>query len=454
MAAGQAQATVRFSPYVGVSLTYVDNIDLAVASADKNSDLVAQLTPGFSFEQSNEKLKTTVDYGARGLFSTEDSDRNETFHQLSANSTATLLDRYFYFDANARYAQQVIDPARPANTIGIFENQNLADVAAIEGAPRFTHEYSWASVNAGYLFGRINYRDRAANGVDLPDANEEKGLLEISSPDNDARLGWNFTYNHEVTDYTGLVKFVYDEATFEGSYRIVRDLELLAQAGAESDITESLSDGGLDRNSWAVGFRIRPSRNAMLQAMIGERFYGRSYDFKAQYSGRRMRLDATYTEGPSTAAAEFGAGGAPSLGNTPPTTVDDLTRLDAGVFLRKDFEGTLTLTGRVTEIAVTALDWRRDYLTLPISEHTTGISAAVMRRLTTRTSATVDISRRELNDTRAVERSYHEMLYRIILNRQFTNRISGSMQASRSDRKGVDSPYTVNWISVALQATF
>src|SRR5689334_23764072 len=105
MAAGQAQATVRFSPYIGVSLTYVDNIDLAVASANKNSDLVAQLTPGFSFEQSNEKLKTNVDYGARGLFSSEDSGRNETFHQLSANSTATVIDRYFFFDANARYAQ-------------------------------------------------------------------------------------------------------------------------------------------------------------------------------------------------------------------------------------------------------------------------------------------------------------------------------------------------------------
>jgi hypothetical protein len=454
-AAAPAGATVEFTPSIELGATWTDNIELSPQSEE--TEYVAEVIPGFVLSQEGRRLRSRLNYTLRNFFYEKESDRDTTFHEANASLNAEVVRNLFFIDAGAGYTQQIIDPTRPVNNNFLFDVGNLTDALSGSVTPRLRREFEFTVLDASYTRGFLDYKQSGDVTNLTSDADTEETRVSLASPDDDRFISWGAEYSQQTTEFdSSAQRFQFEQASAELGIGLTDALRLIGRGGKETDAARNPSGGGLDETTWEAGFAYAPDASTKLEAFYGKRFFGTSYRASARREAQFLQLSAAYDEGPVTQAQQLLAqaqGGVAPIAPIAPLDpgTNPIGTLTADVFIAKNLDASIGLTGRLTKINVSALNQRREYLQTGDRERVTGGRVTLIRNLSARTDATLDIF---LTDTQFRSGdAFDEQSYRFGLTRTLSERITANFMLGRVERSGA-SGYTANWINLGLKATF
>jgi uncharacterized protein (PEP-CTERM system associated) len=464
----ELQPGLYLEPRIESALMLVGNINLAEDSADEVDVAGVEVSPGLYASYSTPRAVAALDYTFVGRAFEEDA-YDDVSHRLAANGSYDLLPDWAFVRGQASYTDTIIDPELGYNYggSGLFNETNLVETAAASIEPGLHHEFRHVVLDARYTYGRVWYLEDDDNVSTSPifagyndDSENQRALLSLSSVDPGAATSLRGFYEWQASDFERSLRYRYERAGAEFTVRLAESLQFVADGGAESDLDEDTTDGGLDTEFWHAGFIWRPDSRTSLDARYGERFFGDSWSASLSRETRWVTIKASYIEDPEVETRrlnqDFDPGGLPI-----PDPGEIFSRYSAFPYVRKDAVASLIAAGARTKLRLDFYDRKREYINVfPPDERTTGVRFNALRDLGSELYLEFDAryddierGRRtlELEDL-TVTRDYdREAMLRV--NWEAYRNFIASAEAGYLSRSG-DREYDGQWFAARFRYTF
>jgi len=264
--AGSARAgdwTVK--PRLTLAESYLDNVTLA-PSGKEQWDMITEVNPGVEIDGRGARVRGHLNYQLQNLVSLRNSDRNNTYQQLSATGDAELTKNWFYLDAKSSIRQSIISATAPISADNLHTTNNRTNVYTYTLSPYMRHNFGgWVNSLLRYTHQGVNYATGAA------DANINAVQARLSGGRRFSRLGWSLDYQKKNVNRTNAFDARYESSTANVRYRLTDTVSLLGQAGYENNKYRS-SRNIQNGSYWGAGLGWTPSRHFSAQALKGDRF--------------------------------------------------------------------------------------------------------------------------------------------------------------------------------------
>ena len=282
---------VKFTPSIGVKESYSDNILLA-SRGQEQGEFVTEITPAFSLQMNGNKFNANVDYTLQDLRYLKVNDRNRTYSQLNANSTAELISDSFYFDVNAYRNQQIVDADQPIGFNNIAVTTNLTNVTSYSLSPYYEHRFgNTLEALVRFTSSEVNY------GQDnLTDSRQNGSQLRLNSPDRIVGVTWALDYSNLETRYDSGNTTEFKRASISLGYRFTPRFSLSATSGKEDNSFAVSNNQDIKSTFWNADMNWQIGSRDTVSLGYGERYFGKTQNFRWQHSGRRVNLIADYQE--------------------------------------------------------------------------------------------------------------------------------------------------------------
>lgn len=399
-AATAAEGTGRYAQLsIAGSETFSDNINRS--SDDKKSDFVTAIAPRLDACSQTGRFRGQLTYQLQGLIYANNSEYNHVYNDIQATTTTDLITNHLFLDVDTRYGQTTVDPSisySQSNAIRTGNNQTAAWVSNV--SPYLLQSLGFLGTGtARYRFGYSTYGDNdiadsIVNGVQLSlvspasfdpfgyEANFESETIKRSGGNQQRlidRLGGNQLIgqdgslnNNESLNNNDTSHF--DRASLSLNYRLSRTLWLLGEGGVENQYNPDGSTDRLSEPFWNAGFRFATARNS-LEARIGHRFFGTTYELEANHRGRIFDMGLEYREEPTSQAREtlngannIGSIGGGGLSGFGAVAGREDSLLDRGVYIERRVTANIDFNTGLTENSLTGYVQRRDYQQADISD--------------------------------------------------------------------------------------
>ena len=362
-------AETHFEPSLGLGVIYIDNLGLAPPDQPQESDFSAQVTPRIFASREGPRFTGVLDYSQHLLYFRNHPQANSHYGSGNANGLWTVAPNALFLEGRLSNGQQVIDPNAPRNVDNLFDVRNVSTELSSRLAPYFKRDFGTVTALLRYSWSWDRYGNQStdAQNTALQDSNTRQVTARLATTDQGRRVVWSAGGQSLHSTFAEAPEFRADRASADMGVRLVHGLRMLATVGAETDLRKGYGQGGLDSGSWLAGFSYAPSEASSVMVKAGRRYFGNSYVFDAKRDGRVVKLDASYSEDPTTDGV-FG-----SLVDVVPgelevpevTAVTSVLRNTFEPYLRKQFSARMRLVGARTEVALTGYSVRREYLTAP-----------------------------------------------------------------------------------------
>jgi len=480
------------TPRISVAEIYSDNINLD--DADKQSDLVTEISPGISAHGEGGRLKADIDYRMQNLIFLNESDASGTNHQLHANGTAELAKDFFFVDAASTMGQTLVAANRTVSNNNVNNAGNQTDFFTYSLSPYIKSHFG------GYTDGVFRYTyshvkvdegasDSSTNGFDAGLASGRKF----------GPLSWSANYNYTEQQRDSASNTTYENADGQARYSISNHFSLVGSAGYSNNDFQS-SENIENGSYWSAGVFLQPSRYYSLEAQQGNQTLatvslyptrrtsmvvtyrdrdvglnpGKVWSGSFSHYTRRTTWSASYQEDTTTTQQELLQGGGVSFLGIDPITGEPNPNpqpgdLDVGeplgpvqsltneVIERKRASGTFGLKMGKTGLRLTVFDVRSRYLTTLREEETKGFSGSLDRRLAPRTNGILSCSyQRTTGNENGGDRKDDYAYIRTDVTRQISRKTTGSVayQLSKQDSDINSNDYTENRIEARLTVLF
>jgi uncharacterized protein (PEP-CTERM system associated) len=297
----ECQAAWKFSPKAELRETYTDNVSLA-ADELATSQLVSELSAGFTLANNGPRLKLLADYELhRYAYSDQpQAGTNQSQRQFRADAKARLVDDLLYFDGNASIGQQAISAFGPQPSGNGYASANRTEIKTYRVSPYLAHRFgAFASSELRYT------RDAVDSGsVGLGNTRGDTVALNVASGEVFRTLGWGLQYTRQQLDDSIAQDSTSENALASLRYRISQGFSLTANGGYDKYDYQSL--GGKTRGaSWSTGFLWTPSLRTSIQASVGKRYFGSSKSLLATHRSRRTVWSVNYNDAVTTTRSQF-----------------------------------------------------------------------------------------------------------------------------------------------------
>ena len=312
----------KFEPSIEVSTIFSDNIE---RTNNGDSDTVLELAPGIKINRDSRRLKMNLDYRLQNLTYSDDSDRDQTNHRLSANLNAEALTDTFFIDVSTSVSQQLADRKSSGDNIS---GAGLDDVSSYSISPYWQERLgNFAEWELRYTYDMVS-SDQSNNDSD------GKGVsFSLVNGPATGRLSWNVDYEQQKTDYDDGDSSDTETASARINYRFLRtlsgvisgtyeDFEFIGDRG-NSDPDDSYVGAGLtwvpspdfsatvlyndrldpdpgeDGEFVSADLYWSPTARTDVNLSYGNSFFGDTYNGALTHRTRWTRWNLSYDEGTS-----------------------------------------------------------------------------------------------------------------------------------------------------------
>jgi uncharacterized protein (PEP-CTERM system associated) len=294
-AAPAAALDWRLTPSVDASVTYTDNAGTGDGSDEA---LIFRLGPDVSLQTyGSRRVQASLQYGASAVSRFGDDNSESLSHRLNAVAKSELVDDFLYLDASARVSHELISLfGAPADSD--LNDSNRALVGAYTVSPYISKRLgSFATAQARYTASGSVFGDNVASNAN---ANGFSAGLSSGSRFNDVswRLNYSIRDSRSDTENTTL-----ERATLQMGYAVTRKFRVIGTYG--QDRNEYLSTSDTDGSSYSIGFGWSPSRRTSMEASVGERYFGRTYNLTGRHQARTTSWSVSYIEDVSDITQQF-----------------------------------------------------------------------------------------------------------------------------------------------------
>lgn len=360
MSLNAVAADWEFEPAIQVSETYRTNVNLG-PSDDENDEWITEIAPGFMLSLDGANNTASLEYQMQALLFANDSDQNDVYHELKANGEFQIAEDRLFLDTDAAYRQENINPAGRVALDNSSDTDNRTDVGIFSISPWWQQPIgNFADSVVRYTFGLVEYFNSDNNGDTETETNNSHSN-DVTWTLSDARqsqLGWQTNYEYRRVDFDDdSTEFEYQKGELQLTFAVSSKTRLVATGGRESDIQEDPSKGSLDSTFYNGGFSWNPNQRQSLEALVGHRYYGTSYELHWKRQGSRGEVSVDYTEEATTSnGAQFDDSVFQQDGQRL-----GVPRLDDRVYVRKRWAAGLVYDFVRTQIKLDGYRDKRDY---------------------------------------------------------------------------------------------
>lgn len=340
---GLAQgASGELTPRVSASAIYTDNLFLESADVAE-SELVTQINPGVQVRKQGRRAALSLDYRMQNLFYKEHNEANETRHQLGTTLKSELVNDRLFVDANASFTQRTISETGVQDPENIAPSSDVTDVANYSVSPYWQRKFgATGSALLRYSVGEVRYLEDTVTGND---ALNQSLTVELTRTPSATRRSTTLYYRgrdvqYDATDNQADSRL--ETAGLDLRYAMTAVTTLTLGAGYESNTYSKVTaDDETEGAFWKTGITWKPSRRTVLDAGIGDHFYGIAPFFSLSHETRRTNLKFAYKEDFTTSSLlqagtpTFDPDGNPIFGNLNPG-------ISTEVYLQKSYSLSLT----------------------------------------------------------------------------------------------------------------
>ncbi len=159
-----------------------------------------------------------------------------------------------------------------------------------------------------------------------------------------------------------------------------------------------------------------------------------------------------YLERPTTAAEELALRPYPTQPEIGAAPLEDLNRLTSEVYLRREWDLRMSLTGQRTEISFLALNHRRTYLESGLEDRERGGGVEVNRRMSALFTLYGEYTLQKLESREGGDFKDQRMMLGI--SKKIGSSVTTALELSRIERDSDVDPYEVNWATFRFTKTF
>jgi len=468
------------TPTINVNETFTDNVNL-VPTAQAKSDFVTQVTPGLSVSTKGPNLTFNGYYGLQQTTYANGTNGSSLTNLLHADSTAKLIDNWLFLDTAASITQQNISAYGAQAVDNTSGSANRTSVRTTHISPYLSHAFD-SDATAELRFARDSV---AANSGGLDNSVTDTVSAKVNSGPAFREIGWGLQYSDQTIHYLNQGNVQLEDVVGTLSYLLAPRFRLIGTVGYDNNTYASLSNVS-SGYSWSTGFDWKVSQRTSLSASFGHKYYGNTYALSAATRTRVASWTLSYNETVTTTPQEFSLPSsintATYLNNLLSSTITDATaRAQAvteliaqsglpatltsavntftnTVFLQKQWQAAVLLTGARTTLLLSAFDIRRE----PQSNVDLGTLVGTSDDTTVQTGGSAVLSRRlseklRLNTSLVVTRVasinsglvYNNQTLRVGLTKQITPKLTGTLEVRRNQGQSnqVDTGYHEDAIS-------
>lgn len=482
-------ANWTISPRVDVIETYTDNISLA--QAGNSDDFITEVNPAISINGEGKRLKLRFDYRMQNLIYANNSNLDNTNHQLSTSGNAELVERFFFVDAAASISQQLISNTGVIGLDNLSGTGNRTDVYTYSVSPYLTHRFG------GYVTSEVRYTfDRTEVGSGASDSDAHQFDVSLASGRRFTKFRWDLKYHNQQLDRgTSASDASYENATGNIRYGLHRKFDLLARGGYEhNDFDSAAANNVVTKNGtyWSGGFDWHPSKKFALEALYGSRNTsanlrlapiertsfelgwqdrdigtnpGTSWNMNLTHRTRRSRWSAVYFEDTTTTQqllrevvnAQLVFLGIPlfDASGQPITTPINVFSLTDDIFLRKRFQVSTELNTGKSNFGLSLFKEDREYQVIADDESSIGGNASWTWDFANRTKSTISAGWQK-TDFRSLAREDKLWNINLGITRSIRRNVTGNINFRHleNDSDTAANSYDENRASVSLNISF
>ncbi|MEZ5583858.1 MAG: TIGR03016 family PEP-CTERM system-associated outer membrane protein [Candidatus Competibacteraceae bacterium] len=493
--------------------TYLDNVTLA-PPGDEASDFVTEINPGISVSGDGSRFDFRFDYRMQNLFYSNFSDANTTNHELSTDANAELMRDLLFIDFSGSYSQVLIEPTGRVGVDNVSIGEDTTDQGIFSISPYILRRFGNAAHGEfRYTYDRVDYAGESAadSQVNQVFANLSSSsfsrALAGGSPNDSVRqmssadelfqepqepqgqqtqqedslrylrrrlpvktpskpLQWSATYSLDQFDGEDGTSSRFEQALLDLTYIVGPNLALLAGLGYEDNDFDSQNEATQQPKgfAWNAGAAWSPIRHTVLEARVGDRFFGNTYSFFLRHFTRRTNATIEYREefiNPAGTALENQDRPIASLIETGPVPACDqngtISTPSPGVgnevFFRKRLTVDLCKATAKSAFVIGAYEENRDFQVSGDEEQVYGGSISWDWRLSERTRSLIDMQWGRLIEEGGQQDDWDIGLQ---VTRQIRPDIEGALEYRylRRDAPGAEDDYEQNSIAASVRVRF
>lgn len=299
----------EFIPEISVAEIYSDNITLS-RSGDKEGDLVTQIAPALRATYDSRRLQLDANYRMQGLIYLNNSDSNETFHQLDSQVQAALPANFF-FDASARVSQQIVNPDQGLVASNIPVNRNFTDVVTLKASPYWQYvDDSGLRTLFRYTHGEVDYvLEEEEEDERIEDSQLRRSQFSTGMNEGGQTFQWSLDYIKDEVLFESGEENIFEQAALQLGLLVGRKTLFFVTRGEENN--EFAIDPAVEAPTgpfWNVGIRWNSLPKDVFEVFGGERYFGDYYGLSWNHMGRYIKVDVELSQELFTdAQAQLGA---------------------------------------------------------------------------------------------------------------------------------------------------
>jgi uncharacterized protein (PEP-CTERM system associated) len=295
-------ATWRIQPTVSLSETYTDNVRLG-AKGTESSDLITQVTPGIVASATGARFRLNANYGLQQRLYASTTSANGGSHQLSASSTAEILQRSLFVDASASIAQANSSALGAAAVDNTSVTGNRTEISQIQVSPRYLGRIGdYANYQAQYSLAGV----KTSGGAVSNDSQLHLASVRVNSGPSFSRIGWGAVVTQQKVDSATAPDTDLGSVSLTGRFRVNPQFVVTGSAGYDHNSSGAANSNGASR---IVGFEWVPGPRTRVGASFGERSFGTTKGLNASHRTALGTWNVSYAEEVTTSAQQLANGG-------------------------------------------------------------------------------------------------------------------------------------------------
>ncbi|WP_295991415.1 TIGR03016 family PEP-CTERM system-associated outer membrane protein [Rugamonas sp.] len=497
-----ARADLQFTPKVDVRETWTDNVLLS-NDAQARSQLVSEVIPGFDVNEHNSHLQLQGSYQLHAYHyaSADLNGVDSVNHELALNGKARLIGEELFLDFRAGVSQQPVSAFGPVSPDAGYVATNRNEVRSYTFSPYLVQKLG--SLAVGQL--RYTHDLVSSDNAGFGNSNSDALLLTLSNGPMLRAWGWDVTLNHQTLNDHVAPTSNTDAANLAAHYALTNTFSLLENVGYDKFDYETGPGQPTGGKSWSTGFKWQPSARTSLEATVGRRYYGPSYDLVAQQRTRHTVWNLSYHDDVTTSRAQFLLPSALDTANLldsmllsqipdpvqraaavaayiranglPSSLPDSINYFSNRYILQKQALASVALTGARTTGLLSLYRTRRQALSsvqedsqllgsgistdLNDNTNQSGVSAILSATLNPRTSMSLSASYSKTESLTLTKDTQINHALRWMVTHQFLSRLSGVLELRQSRNRstlasgaGTSGTYTEHAVAASLSMKF
>ncbi len=272
---------ISIIPRVSMTETLTDNV--ALATTNRQSEQITELTPGLRVTSDAGRVKGYFDYALNTRVYAQNTSGRSSQNALNTFGTFEAVDNFAFLDFSGAISQQAISALGVQSSNAASINGNSTESTTLRMSPYLRGRLS----SVAQYEARFSLTSNRTQSLLVSDVQTRDYSLNLKNQNTGSRLGWSLNATQQAIVYSAARSTESENLSGSVSYAIDPQINVSITAGQESNNFTSTAKQSNWTSGWALNWS--PSDGTKVTLSRQNRSFGESHNISVDHrTGRTV----------------------------------------------------------------------------------------------------------------------------------------------------------------------